>query len=156
MSELEDMRSTLAEIAVTLVGFSVIFRAFTGQRNVDDHSDARVTVIVEIGLVVVALCFLPELLGAWGITKPVAFRAASGLMALYWLRWLMITYQIRGGSHLTPFAYMIAAGLQFSVFGASAANAILVGTDVLYTTAVFAALAVVGVSFWAQFRVERG
>ena len=37
---------------------------------------------------------------------------------------------------------MIAAGLQFSVFGASAANAILDGTDFLYTTAVFAALAV--------------
>jgi hypothetical protein len=156
VSELHEMRSTLAEIAVTLVGFSVIFRAFTAQRAADEHSDARVTVIVEIGLAVVALCFLPEILVAWGVAKPVAFKAASGLMALYWLRWLMVTYQIRGRSHLTPIAYRIAAGLQFSVFGASAANAILISTDTLYTTAVFAALAVVGVSFWAQFRVERG
>ena len=64
MTELEGMRSTLAEIAVTLVGFSVIFRAFTGRRNADEHSYERVSVIVEMGLAVVALCFLPELLEA--------------------------------------------------------------------------------------------
>jgi len=69
-----------------------------------EHSDGRVTVIVEIGLVPVALCFLPELLGAWGVAMPVAFKAASGPMALYWLRCLMITYQIRDRSHLTPLA----------------------------------------------------
>lgn len=156
MSELEEMRATLAEISVTLVGFSVIFRAFTGQRDADEHSNARITVIVEIGLVVVALCFLPELLGAWGVAMPVAFRAASGLMALYWVRWLVVTYQISGVFHVTPFAYKASAVLQLSVFGASAANAFLFGTDVLYTTAVLAALAVVGVSFGAQFRAERG
>ena len=155
MSELEGMRATLAEISATLVGFSVIFRAFTGQRNVDGHSDARVTVIVEIGLVVVGLCFVPDLLAASGVATPIAFRAASGLMALYWVRWLVVTYQIRGDFHITPVAYRVAALLQLSVFGVSAANALFFGTEVMYTTAVLAALAVVGVSFWAQFRVER-
>jgi hypothetical protein len=150
------MRSTLAEIAATLVGFSVIFGAFTGLRDTDGHSRVRVTAIAETGLVVVALCFFPELLVGWGLPEPTSLRALSALTAIYWLRWLWEGYQIRGATHQTPILFKVAVFLHVVVLTCSAANALLVASDALYTTAVFVALAIVGVNFLAEFRVERG
>jgi hypothetical protein len=149
------MRSTFAEIAAMLVGFSVIFGAFTDLRNTDGHSRVRVTAIAETGLVVVALCFFPELLVGWGLPAPISLRVLSALTAIYWLRWLLLAYQIRGATHQTPILFRVAVVLHAVVLICCVANALLVASDALYTTAVFVALAIVGVNFLAQFRVER-
>jgi len=149
------MRSTLAEISATLVGFSVIFGAFTGLRDADGHSKVRVAAIAETGLVVVALCFLPELLGGWGLPASTSLRVLSFLTSMYWLRWLLLAYEIRGAPHQTPILFRVAVSLHVAVFVCRVANGLLIATDALYTTAVFAALAIVGINFLAQFRVER-
>ena len=155
MGEFSEMRSTLAEITATLVGFAVIFGAFTAQRGGDGHSRERLTVIVEVGLVVIALCLLPELLVGWGLSKELALRALSALSAIYWIRWFIENYRIWGADHITPILFRAAVALDVIVFVCHVANSALIGTDALYTTGVFAALALVMVAFLAQFRVER-
>jgi hypothetical protein len=52
--------------------------------------------------------------------------------------------------------FWVMVALHFFIIGASAANTIIVGTDTLYTTVVFAALSQVGLAFLAQFKAERG
>jgi hypothetical protein len=155
MNDFADMRSALGEISATLIGFSVIFEAFTGRQTADGHSRERVMLIVEIGLMVVALCFLPELLVGLGLSQSISFRVLSSIVALYWLRWLILNYRIRGADHLTPILFRVATALHLIVVGCSIANAAVVGSDALYTTACFAGLAVVGCGFLAQFRIER-
>ncbi len=154
MNEFTEMRTTLGEIAATLVGFSIIFGAFTGRRRADEHSRDRVTLIIEVGLVVVALCFLPELFLGWGLSGPTAFRVLSGITGVYWLRWLVLSYRIRNEEHHTPMLFRAAVVLHLVIVGLSGMN-VMRGADVVYTSSVCAGLALVGLGFIAQFHVER-
>lgn len=154
--ELEELRANLSEIVVTLVGFSAFFRVFRNRDRVaDGHSDARLLVIIEVGLVAIAACYLPELMESWGITEAASVKIASAMLALYWIRLLILVVRIRKEQHATPITFRVVAIMHAIVFGTSVTNAIWCGSDTLYTSTVFLGLVVVGTAFWAQFTAER-
>ena len=154
--ELEELRSNLAEIAVTLVGFSAFFRVFRNRDGAaDGHSDSRLLVIIEVGLVVITACYLPEILESWGLTEAVSVKIGSAVLAFYWIRLLMLVVRIRKEQHATPITFKVVATMHVVIFGTSATNACLYGNDTLYTSTVFLGLVVVGTAFWAQFTAER-
>ena len=70
---------SLAEASVTLAGFAAVFRAFATGTDPDGHSVVRLNVVIEGGLVLAFLCFLPSVLHSASLTEDVSLRVASVL-----------------------------------------------------------------------------
>ncbi len=155
--EVSDAVLSISEVAVTLVGFAAVFRAFRGE-SVDPHSGPRTLVVIEVGLALVLLCYLPTLAAQVGLRSATAYRVVGGLTVLYWLRWLVVYYQLRNQIHATPGIFRSCAVMSFLIFGAGLGNSLALWTppEALYFVSVLAALAQVGLSFLAQFKAESG
>jgi len=80
----EDLLLTLAEIAVTLVGFSALVALFQGRpdRGLDDAERFRVRILIETGLQGALFAVLPHTLVAFGVSEEMVWRPASGILAL--------------------------------------------------------------------------
>ena len=146
---------SIAEVAVTLVGFAAVFRAFRGL-SVDAHSGARTLAVIEVGLVLVLLCYVPLLLIEAGLEEVPAYRLTAGLTALYWIRWLTVLYRIRNEVHATPGIYRFVVVLNILIFliNLASATALLDRPEILYFGSAVAILAYVSLSFLAQYKAE--
>jgi hypothetical protein len=154
----QDTLQSLGEVAVTLVGFAALFRVFTRESVADEHSETRLQVIIEQGLGVVLLCFLPAWLLSFGDVSPqAAYRSISVGAALWQSRWVYIAYSIRSLKQSTPVGFRFAVVLQigsFVTFAACAAG-LLGWVEPLYLTGLLVTFTHVGWAFLFQFRVER-
>ena len=59
---LPDIVSSIAGGAITLAGFAAVFRAFSGKLDPDGHSRVRLNSVIEGGLLIAFICYLPVLL----------------------------------------------------------------------------------------------
>jgi hypothetical protein len=153
----QDTLQSIAEVAATLVGFAALFRAFTRESVADGHSESRLRVIIEQGLVVVLLCFLPAWALSFEWSEESAYRVIATAAALWLLRWLYICYSLWNVESQTPVAFRIAVALNLMAFLAFAASASdPVGkVEPLYLTGLLTILIHVGWTFLFQFRAER-
>ncbi len=153
--DINETLHSIAEVAVTLVGFAAVFRAFRGQK-IDPHSGPRVLGVIEIGLFLVLLCYLPSALLTAGVSDGAVYRGLSGVAALYWIRWVVIALSISRVRQPTPVIYGVFSVLAAALTAAGAANALgaLARPGFVYLGIAVATLAQVGLTFLAQFRAE--
>ena len=83
---------SLAEVSVTLAGFAAVFRAFATGTDPDGYSAVRLNIVIEGGLVLAFLCFLPTVFHTASIPEDGALRVSSGLGAT----WLFFRATIPG------------------------------------------------------------
>ena len=156
---METALSSIGQIAVTLAGFAALLRAFRQKDAADAHSDPRLLSIVEQGLFVALLCFLPTLLVEFELTSQMAVRIPAVLAVVWLMRWLRTLYVIRTAQlsrHLRRL-FRIAVFMHVAAFVAF----VLCGTDVigrveaLYLCGVVLVITEVGWTFLVQFQSER-
>jgi hypothetical protein len=156
---MESALYSIGQIAVTLAGFAALLRAFR-QRDVGDaHSDPRLRSMVEQGLVVVLLCFLPSVLVAFEFSMGTAVRVIAAAAAAWLLRWLYIMYLVRSAELPRSIARMFRAAFALHVLTFITFTATATGqfgrVEPLYFSGVLLALILVGFAFFAQFQSER-
>jgi cation transport ATPase len=156
---MESALHSIGQIAVTLAGFAALLRAFRERTVADPHSDPRLISIVEQGLAVAFLCFLPALLIEFGLTMETAARWGAALAAVWLTRWLYILYTIRKAELGKSLArlFRVAVAMHVAAYTAFLLSAIgLLGrAEPLYFSGVFLMVTEVGWSFLAQFLSER-
>ena len=149
----ENLLTTLGEVAVAFVGFSIVagilragsIRRFHAMRDV-----------AEIGLLAVAAAFLPLAIHAYGTSTDVTWRIASatylalaalGLGNEFWRRQQLDPDEFRGEPIRNAVYVMLTVGgyglLLFNLFLGGP------GSGARYTTAVLLLLAVAGLQFLA-------
>lgn len=148
---------SLAEASVTLAGFAAVFRAFATGSDPDGYSTVRLNVVIEGGLVLAFVCFLPSALQGACLSTEASLRVASALGGLWSiLRGIVPGAQIVRGGWPLPELFLVAI-----VFGVAAIVAFGVGAigvsasqpaHQLGAVALFGAIAS---TFVGQFRVER-
>ena len=157
---MESALHSIGQIAVTIVGFAALLKAFNRESLSDPHADPRLRSIVEQGLVVTLLCFLPALLTSFDLPPQNAARLISLGAAVWLVRWLYILYSIRRAELSSSIAwrYRTAVALHSGAFAAFLLSATGIIGDVqpLFFFAVVLMLCVVGWAFLAQFHIERG
>ena len=156
---MESALFAIGQISVTIVGFAAILKAFERDNATDAHTDPRIQSMVEQGLVLVILCFIPSLLLSFGMTQTNALRV-PGLLAAIWLsRWLYIMFMIRRAELSSGIAAMfrIAVVLHYGAFFSFlfSALAFFGQVDALYFSGILFTFACVAWAFLAQFRIER-
>jgi len=79
----EDWLQTLAEIAVTLAGFSGLLSGIRQRTERETRvNSTRLRTIVETSLSVLAFCLIPVFLAGLGLTENAAFRVAAAAFLL--------------------------------------------------------------------------
>ncbi|MGD2168331.1 MAG: hypothetical protein PVF63_09500, partial [Gammaproteobacteria bacterium] len=148
------------QVAVTIVGFAALLKAFNRDNLSDPHSDPRLRSIVEQGLVVALFCFLPALLGAFSLSGDSAARLISGIAAVWLLRWLRILYLIREAELSSSIAWRYRTAVVLHVFAFAAflfsVSGITGQVQSFFFAGIVVMLCVVGWAFLAQFHIERG
>jgi hypothetical protein len=156
---MESALYSIGQIAVTLAGFAALLQAFRRKDVGDAHSDPRLLSIVEQGLVVALLCFMPTLLVEFGLTLQTAVRAVSTLAALWLTRWLFILYVVRTAelSKAVRRLFRVAVLNHVAAFCAFvlAATGIVGRVEPLYFCGVVVTIIEVGWTFLVQFQTER-
>ena len=157
---MESALYAIAQISVTIVGFAALLRAFGKEHTTDAHTDPRLRSLVEQGLVVTLLCFLPALLVGFNVTSHTAARLVSGAAAIWLLKWLYILYSIRDAELSSSIAwrYRFAVVLHiaaFTSFTLSASAVVSKSAESFFLTGVLLMLCTVGWAFLAQFQIER-
>jgi hypothetical protein len=157
---MESALHSIAQVAVTIVGFAALLKAFNRESLSDPHADARLRSIVEQGLVVAVFCFLPALLASFELTPQNAARVISALAAIWLLRWLYILYVIRKAElHLSiAWRYRTAVVLHLVAFTAflASASGVIGRPEPLFLSGIVTLVSIVGWAFLAQFHIERG
>ena len=157
--EYPSLLESIAGASVTLAGFAAVFRAFASRSDPDGFSAIRLNVVIEGGLVVALVCYLPAILAGVGLPGALAWRLSSGLGAL-WLVFRTIgpgIYIIRRGWPL-PALFPLAFALTLTAFGAFAIGAAGFGplaSSSAHQLGIMALAAQIGTTFVAQFQVER-
>lgn len=156
---MESALFAIGQISVTIVGFAAVLKAFERQNATDAHTDPRIQSMVEQGLVLVMLCFLPSLIHSFGMSHVNSLRL-PGLLASIWLsRWLYIMFIIRKAELSSSIAIMFrfAVVLHYMAFFSFlfAALSLFNKTEALYFTGILLTFACVGWAFLAQFKIER-
>ena len=150
---------SIGQIAVTLAGFAALLKAFRQKNATDAHSEPRLKSIVEQGLVVVLLCFLPSLIFSFGVDLDTAVRWISAVAAAWLFRWLYILYIFRKAEISAAIAslFPVTVVLHVAAFVAFLLSATgLIGrAEPLYFCGVVLTLTLVGLAFLAQFQSER-
>ena len=148
---------SLAEVSVTLAGFAAVFRAFATGTDPDGYSAVRLNVVIEGGLVLAFLCFLPTVLHAASIPEDGALRVSSGLGAT----WVFFRVTIPGIRIIRagwPPPAVFPLGFSFSLaalisFGAGSLG--VAPSSAAHQVAAVALFGLIACTFVAQFRVER-
>jgi hypothetical protein len=149
---------SLAEGAITLAGFSAVFRAFSGRDDPDGFSQVRLEAVIEGGLLVALLSYLPAALVAAGLSPSASWKAASVLGAAWLFVRVYICINIARTARPLPALFPLAFGLVLLAtcsYLATIAGFAPWPTEAGYLISTLTALAYVGVVFLAQFRAER-
>jgi small-conductance mechanosensitive channel len=156
---MESALHSIGQVAVTIVGFAALLKAFNRENVTDPHSDPRLRSIVEQGLVVAVFCFLPALLTSFNLSSDNAARLVSGIAAVWLLRWLRILYLIRKAELRSSIAwrYRMAVVLHVIAFAAFllSVSGIIGRAQPFFFSGIVVMLCVVGWAFLAQFHIER-
>ena len=83
MFEIPGILASMAEGAITLAGFSAVFRAFSGAHDPDGFSWIRLSIVIEGSLTIALCCYLPVGLISIGLPQDIAWKAA-GLLLVTW------------------------------------------------------------------------
>jgi len=157
--ELPGVVTSMAEGAVTLAGFAAVFRAFRGEHDPDGLSRVRLNSVIEGGLLVAFICYLPAWLATAGLPGAAEWRIPSvGIVLWGALRILVPTTSILRAKIPLPemFRSVVAAGIIAIV--AAMLNVVAVtpwSPYSLFLLATMALLTNVGLIFIAQFRAEQ-
>jgi hypothetical protein len=153
------MLDSLAEASVTLAGFTAVFRAFVAGNDPDGHSTVRLNAVIEGGLLLAFVSFLPGGLVSGSLDEDTAYRLSSGVGGIWTLlRGTVPAVRIiRGGwpfPSLFPLAcsFHLVALVCFALGAFSAGALDAIDAHKAGSVALFGWLAIV---FVAQFRVER-
>ena len=68
---------SLAEGGITLAGFSAVFRAFSGKDDPDGYSEVRLQAVIEGGLLVALLSYLPATLAGAGLSPLASWKTEA-------------------------------------------------------------------------------
>ncbi len=153
--EVAETLASIAEVSATLLGFAAVFRAFRGELA-DRHSAERTLLVIEVGLIIVFMCYVPSLLTGTGLEASSSYRIVSAFTAAYWLRWFAVSYRLKDEAHSTPVLFRISVGFHALIFSTCsvAALGMLPRVEIVYLAVVIAILALVGMAFLAQFMAE--
>ena len=152
------MLDSLAEVSVTLAGFAAVFRAFGAGSDPDGHSTVRLNVVIEGGLLLAFISFLPSVLLGASLAEDAAYRVSSGIGAIWaFFRAIPGIQIIRGGwplPALFPLSYAFFLVTEFSfIFGVLDIRPL--GAVAAHQAGCAALFGAVALTFVAQFRVER-
>lgn len=153
------MLDSLAEASVTLAGFAAVFRAFTTGNDPDGHSAVRLNVVIEGGLVLAFISFLPGVLLSASLAEGAAYRSSGGIGGVWTvLRGIIpLVLIIRSGRPL-PALFPLACvfGLAtLSCFTLCVLDLRPLGAIAGFQAGSVALFGAIAVTFVAQFRAER-
>ena len=157
--DLPEILSSIAGGAITLAGFSAAFRAFSGHSESDGQSRIRLNSVIEGGLLVAFVCYLPIVLSELNISTSMVWRT-SCFVIMVWgvLRIIVPTLKILKNVRPLPelFKSVVFAGL-FSLLCSLITTIGLWPFDSYsgYLVSVLALLANISLVFIAQFRTEQ-
>ena len=152
----DEMLISLSALSITLAGFAAIFRAFTNSKEVDGHSNTRLSSIMELGVAITLFSYLPEIAEGIGLTENSSYRVFATAGGFYYFRWLSEFYAIRNAEHKTPKAYRTAcvSGIAvFLIFWATAFNSVS-NIPEFYSLALVIMFFLQGIAFMSQFWAE--
>ena len=153
------MLDSLAEVSVTLAGFAAVFRAFTAGNDPDGHSAVRLNVVIEGGLVLAFISFLPDVLLRASLSEDAAYRFSGGIGGAWVvLRGIIPLIRIiRGGRPLPPlFPLACVFGLAtLSSFAYCILDIWPLGAVTGFQAASVTLFGSIAVTFVAQFRAEQ-
>ncbi len=153
------MLDSLAEVSVTLAGFAAVFRAFTAGNDPDGYSTVRLNIVIEGGLVLAFISFLPGVLLSASLAADSAYRFSGGIGVIWFvLRGIIPMIQIiRGGRPFPPlFTLASAFGLTTNIcFIFCVLDIRPLGAIAGFQAACAALFGGIAVVFVAQFRAER-
>ena len=154
-----EVLGSMAEGSITLAGFAAAFRAFSGSHDPDGFSRARLNIVIEGGLVVALLCYLPAWLSSAGVSPDAVWRSASGVGAVWSLfRFAanaVAVYRVPGPLPVLYFVVVPVGLLSFLAFSANTVGLLPVSAYSGYLLGTIAMLSAVGIMFVAQFMAER-
>ena len=153
------MLDSLAEVSVTLAGFAAVFRAFTAGNDPDGHSTVRLNVVIEGGLLLAFISFMPGVLLSASLAADSAYRSSGGI-GMIWsvLRGIVPIIQIiRGGGPLPPLFPLASAFALTAVFCFTFCVLDIrpLGAIAGFQAACAALFGAIAVTFVTQFRAER-
>lgn len=154
---LPGLLESMAETSVTLAGFAAVFRAFATGDDPDGFSAVRLTVVIEGGLAVAFLCYVPAALAAAGLAPGEAWRI-SNIAAIAWVLprsfWVGFGVYRQGRPH--PVLFPLSWGFSIVSLGFLAIGVVgLLPSESAHQAGLVSVLGGVGTVFLAQFRVER-
>ena len=158
--EIPSVLASMAEGSITLAGFAAIFRAFGGAEDPDGHSRIRLNIVIEGGLVVALLGYLPAWISSAGFSPDTVWRSSSAIGALWGFFRLMLTaFRVFRSSAPFPVLYTVVVpigAVSFVSFAANTAGLLPVTSYSGHLLGTLSLLMTVGVIFIAQFRAELG
>ena len=89
--DLPSIFESLAESGITLAGFSAVFRAFSNKHDPDGFSQVRLEAVIEGGLLVALLSYLPAALSAVGLSPLASWKIGS----VVGVAWLLVRVHLR-------------------------------------------------------------
>lgn len=156
---MESALFAIGQISITIVGFAAVLKAFEREHTTDEHTDPRIQSIVEQGLVLVILCFLPTMLIGFGLNRDISIVVSASLATIWLTRWLYIMFIIRKAELSSSIAvmYRFAVVIHYTAFVLFLLSAIRLyaQTEALYFAGILFLFACVGWAFFAQFKIER-
>ncbi len=152
----DELLVSLSAISITLAGFAAIFRAFTNSKEVDGHSNTRLSSIMELGIAITLLSYLPEIAEGFGLSEINSYRIFATFGGLYYIRWLSEFYSIRNAEHKTPKTYLTACASGVTVFLLFWATALNLVTNIqgIFSLALVIMFFLQGIAFMSQFWAE--
>ena len=158
--EIPAVFTSMAEGSITLAGFASVFRAFREADDPDGYSRLRLTIVIEGGLVVALLCYLPSWLASLDLSSDAVWRLSSTIGTIWPLfRFVLVAFGIVRRGPPFPVLYLFAAPIglvSFLVFAATAIGFTPISAYSGFLLGTASLLATIGIVFIAQFRAERG
>jgi hypothetical protein len=153
--DLPDVLNSMAEGSITLAGFAAAFRAFSGSHDPDGFSRARLNIVIEGGLVVALLCYLPAWLSSAGVSSDAVWRLTSAVGALWSLfRFAGGAISVYRNASPLPVLYPVVVpvgALSFLSFSGNTVGFLPLSTYSGHLLGTIAMLSAVGLMFIAQF-----
>ena len=156
---LPEILSSIAGGSITLAGFAAVFRAFGGTKDPDGQSRVRLNSVIEGGLLIALISYLPAWLGTMQIPSEAVWRLSCVVILVWGVpRIGLPSMRILRGARPLPelFVLVVIAGVvSLIASGVTVAGFWPNGSYSGYLLAVLMLLVNVGLIFIAQFRVEQ-
>ena len=157
--EIPGILASIAEGSITLAGLAALFRAFRGGQDPDGFNWARLNFIIEGGLIIAFVCYLPVAFSSAGLSTDTSWRMTSGLILIWaFPRQNLTAVQIFMQGRPYPELFWLTAPLGIMSSVLALVNISGLSPITSYSTFLFAVLMLAGfvcTIFVAQFRIER-